>query len=110
MTGQRCCERVEFFCPVKLKMLPDGPTISANSFDISLGGIGLISPVFVERGKDIRVQLRVKNGQNEYTYESALGRVAYSRAEVEGNRLGIEFMEYIHESTQPELTKKLNAL
>ena len=68
MTGQRCCGRVAFFCPVKLTLLPDGPTISANSFDISMGGIGLIAPVFIERGKNVRVQFCVKkNKTNTHT-------------------------------------------
>lgn len=110
MTGQRRCERVAFFCPVKLSVLPDGPTIQASSFDISLAGIGLIASVFIERGKDVRVHFNMKNGSNETTEENVLGRVAYSRADENGNRLGIEFLETIRESTQPVLTRKLYSL
>ncbi len=39
-----------------------------------------------------------------------LGRVAYSRADEDGNRIGIEFLETIRESAQPLLAQKLNNL
>jgi hypothetical protein len=39
-----------------------------------------------------------------------LGRVAYSRADEDGNRVGIEFIEPIQESAQPALARKLNAM
>ena len=42
--------------------------------------------------------------------EDVLGKVAYSRADEDGNRIGIEFLETIRESTHPALTRKLNNL
>ncbi|MBU4273155.1 MAG: PilZ domain-containing protein [Planctomycetes bacterium] len=110
MTGQRRYERVAFFCPLQLTVLPDGPTVSANSFDISAGGVGLTAAVFLERGKDVRIDFHVRNGSIEETDECVLGRIAYSRADEDGNRIGIEFLETIRESAQPALTRKLDML
>jgi hypothetical protein len=39
-----------------------------------------------------------------------LGRVAYSLADEDGDRIGIEFMETINGSAQPTLANKLNSL
>ena len=110
MMGQRRYERVAFFCPVKLTVLPDGPTAPANSFDISMGGVGLNTALFLERGQDVLVHFKITNGPKEYIEESVLGRVAFSRAEEDVNRLGIEFLESIRESAHPALAKKLNLL
>ncbi len=110
MAGQRCFERAAFFCQLQLTVLPDGPTVPANSFDISAGGVGVTAAVFLERGKDVRVDFHVGNGSIEETDECVLGRVAYSRADEDGNRIGIEFLETIRESAQPGLMKKLDML
>lgn len=110
MAGQRRYERVAFFCPVQLTVLPDGPTVPAYSFDISAGGVGLTTTASMERGKDVRVDFHVKNGSHEECVESVLGRIAYLRADEDGNRIGIEFLETIRESAQPGLTKKLDML
>ncbi len=110
MTGQRRYERVQFFCPVKLTVLPDGPTVQANSFDISIGGVGLHSSLFLERGEDVLVHFNIADGSRGSVEESALGRVAHSTADENGNRLGVEFLQTIRESIQPRLTKTLNRL
>ena len=109
MSGQRRYERAAFFCPIKLTLLPDGPAVKASSFDISLAGVGLMAPLFIERGKNVRLDFHLKK-ENEYVEETVLGRVAYSRADENGNRLGVEFLEPLKETSQPELVKKLNSL
>ena len=110
MTGQRRFERVAFFCPVQLTVLPDGPTVPANSFDINAGGVGVTAAVFLECGKDVRVDFHIRNGSIEKTDECVLGRIAYSRADENGNRIGIEFLESIRKSAHPGLMRKLNML
>lgn len=110
MAKQRRFERVAFFCPLQLTVLPNGPTVPANSFDISAGGVGVTAAVFLERGKDVRVDFHVKNGSHEECVESVLGRIAYSWADEDGNRIGIEFLETIRKSAQPGLMEKLDVL
>jgi hypothetical protein len=44
MTQARHCERVPFFARVTITPAGGGSALDAHSFDISLGGVGLISP------------------------------------------------------------------
>ncbi len=108
MKGQRRYERVQFFCPVRLTVLPDGPAIPANSFDISAGGVGVTATDFLDRGTDVRIDFHIRNGAVKPAVECVLGRVAYSAADEGGNRIGIEFLEPIRESAQPGLMNKLS--
>ncbi|MBN1395736.1 MAG: PilZ domain-containing protein [Pirellulales bacterium] len=110
MAGQRRYERTSFFTPVKLTVLPDGPSIETNSFDISLGGVGLNSTVFIEPGKDVILRFHVADRLPDCKDEKIFGRVAYSRADEDVNRMGIEFLQPIHDSTHPSLTAILNSL
>jgi c-di-GMP-binding flagellar brake protein YcgR len=113
MINKRRYERVAWFCPVQLRVLPDGPDIPANSFDISIGGVGVATNIMLERGQTVRVRFHLHcgtNGSAEMVDEDVLGRVAYSRADEDGDRIGIEFMETINGSAQPTLANKLNSL
>jgi c-di-GMP-binding flagellar brake protein YcgR len=110
MFQQRRYERVAFFCPLHLTVQPDGPTVPGRSFDVSLGGVGICAGVLLERGQTVRIRFHLHNGSTKYIDEDIMGRVAYCRADEEGNRMGIEFLETIRETTQPALARKLNSL
>ena len=108
MGAKRRYERAPWFCPVQLKVLPDGPVVSASAFDISLGGVGVIANVMLERGVAVRVQFHIRNGEAEPIKENVLGRIAFFRADEDCNRIGIEFLDTIYETTHPTLTKILD--
>lgn len=108
--NRRRYERVAWFCSLQLTVLPNGPAMSAESFDISLGGVGAATEVMIERGQAVRVRFHIRNGSKESVDEDVLGRVAYCRADEDGNRVGIEFLEPIQESAQPALARKLNSM
>ncbi len=110
MLEQRRYERVAFYCGVQLTLLPNGPTIPARSFDVSLGGLGLTAKVFLDCEQSVRVRLRLRNGANGWTEEAIEGRIAHCCADENGNRIGIQFTETIRESTHPALSHKLNTL
>ncbi|MBN1394415.1 MAG: PilZ domain-containing protein [Pirellulales bacterium] len=110
MIERRRYARMAFFCPVRLSALPNGGPVAANTFDISIGGVGLAAPVSLERGVDVRVRFIMKNDSGELVEEEVLGRVAYTQADEDGNRIGIEFLEVVSESSHPMLTRKLNSL
>ncbi len=110
MLGQRRYERAAFFSPLQLSVLPDGPTATGTSFDISIGGVGISTQIMLERGQDVRICFQLCNGSNESIEEEVLGRVAYCRADEDGNCMGIAFLQTIRESTQPVLTRKVNRL
>lgn len=110
MYERRRYERVEWYCPLQLTALPDGPVIEGESFDVSLGGVGVATNVMLQRGQAVKILFHIHNGAKPSVDEEVLGRVAYSRADEDGNRLGIEFLEPIRESAFPALAKKLNDL
>jgi hypothetical protein len=102
--------RVAFYCPLQLSVLPDGPEVPGFSCDISIGGIGLTANVTLPRGQVVRVSFRLKDGASHETTESVLGRVAHSKADEDGDRIGIEFLEPIRDSSQPLLVQTINNL
>jgi hypothetical protein len=108
MLKQRRYERVAFYCSLHLTLLPNGPTVSARSFDISVGGVGIAANILPARGQAVRVRFHKRS--SEWTGEDVVGRVAYSRADEDGNRIGVEFVEQIQEATHPMLASRLNAL
>jgi c-di-GMP-binding flagellar brake protein YcgR len=110
MLGQRRYERVAFFCPVQLTVFSTGDVIEGNTVDISIGGVGLIAPAFLERGEEVCVRFRLHHGSDAMFEEEALGRVAYSLADEDGNRIGIEFLQTIRDSKQPELARRLSTM
>jgi c-di-GMP-binding flagellar brake protein YcgR len=110
MLGRRRYERMPFFCPVTVSVLPDGPALSGRTFDISLGGVGITAQRMLERGKTVRVRFHIQNGSDVAVDEEVMGRVAYSRADEDGDRAGIEFLQAVNDSMQPMLAYKLNNL
>ncbi len=110
MDERRRYERVAWFAPVQLTILPNGPVIAARSFDLSRGGVGVVADGLQERGQTLYVRFFFQNGSGNPMHEDVLGRVAYSLADEDGERLGIEFIEPIQETTNPLLTQKLESL
>jgi c-di-GMP-binding flagellar brake protein YcgR len=110
MQERRLYQRVAYFHPLHLTVLPSGPTVSGNSFDISRGGVGLVADISLERGESVSIHFRVENQRHEAIEASVLGKVAYSRADEDGNCIGVEFLEDVRESSQPVLARILNNL
>lgn len=110
MLGRRRYERVAFFCPVTVSVLPNGPAMLGTTFDISLGGVGITTERMLERGQSVRVRFHFRQGTSEAIEEDVMGQVAYSRADEDGDRVGIEFLETVDESKHPMLAYKLNHL
>ncbi len=107
MTFQRRYQRVAFFREVTLRMSASGETLSAHSFDASLGGVGLVTMVFLERGEAVGVGFHLKNVDGQPVVEEVLGRIAYCRADESGNLVGVEFVKPVQSATYPELTRTL---
>ncbi len=107
---QRHYERLPFYCRLQLTILPNGPVVSARSFDISAGGVGITTNILLNRGQSVRVRFHLPNGLYKRIREDVVGHVAYSCADEDGNRIGIEFEETIQESRQPVLAQKLSTL
>ncbi len=107
MNGRRRYERVSFFCDVQLAVLPDGPTFAAHCVDISLGGVGLTAARAVEPGHTVNLAFTLRNNAGKEIVNRVSGRVARCDADYDGNRLGVEFLEPLHESTSPQLVARI---
>jgi c-di-GMP-binding flagellar brake protein YcgR len=107
---KRKFERVPFFCEVSVTSLDNGCALHANSFDISLGGVGMTMAASLPVNSLVQVGFHLKNNQQKAVVENIRGRIAYSRAFEDGNYLGVEFLDLPTAATCPELTRKLNSL
>lgn len=108
---KRRYERVSWFCSVDLKVLPNGPVVSGTTFDVSIGGVGIAANRILERGKLVSVQFHMHDNRDHHPIEeNVMGKVAYGRADEDGGRIGIEFMEVVSKTKNPELAKKIEHL
>jgi hypothetical protein len=110
MLGSRRYERAPFYCRLQLTMLPNGRVVPGNSFDISIGGVGICTALPLERGQQVSVRFFLRNGTSEEVHADVLGQVAYFRPDEDGNRIGVAFLTPIQEATQPALARKINSL
>jgi c-di-GMP-binding flagellar brake protein YcgR len=107
MIERRRYERVPFLCEVTVTTLPGGTPVRARSLDISLGGLGLISPIAIEAGHLVELSFLVKDAARKEVREHVAGRVVNLRADIDGNRIGIEFFEPLSQAKNPVLVGKL---
>ncbi|MEN6458369.1 MAG: PilZ domain-containing protein [Thermoguttaceae bacterium] len=110
MIEQRRYQRVPYFRPLQVSVLPNGPIFPANSFDISRGGVGLMAAVSLQRGQSVAVLFKLQDQQRQPVDVRVMGKVAYTRADENGNYVGIEFLEPVSESSQPLLAHVLDNL
>ena len=108
--NRRRFERVEFFCEVSMTILPQGPTFWAHTFDVSLGGVGLVTQRGFQLGQAVALSFRVGQGTAKKLGKRITGRVMHLAADADANRVGIEFSQPLSESDHPELVRKLMSL
>jgi hypothetical protein len=110
MQEQRRYERVGFFCELTMTILSSGKTVPVRSFDISLGGVGVCAEISLGRGALVQIGFRRKNASGQEVADPVLGKIAYCRADEDGNVFGVEFLEPIQAATHPALTRRLQDL
>ena len=110
MPFRRGYERVPSFREVGLTLRQGTAPVSARSFDISLGGVGVFTQAHLERGQSVKVAFFFMNTKQQKVVETVAGQVAYLRATEDGNQLGIEFLEPLREDTHPQLMRAIHKL
>ena len=110
MQWQRRYERVSFYCPVEVTVLPDGPTVPGHTFDISLRGVGITLNASLEPGQDVRISFQLRCDSEKCVEESVLGRVANLEPDMDCNRIGIEFIGGIRQPCQHQLATMIGSL
>jgi c-di-GMP-binding flagellar brake protein YcgR len=113
MSTQLCVrkyERVTFLCRVALSSGPGLPSVETSSVDISLGGVGLISPKIVPKGGAVTLSFHLRGAGQTQIVEQVQGRVVHVRSDFDGHRLGIEFDEPLARGRNPHLCRKVENL
>ena len=110
MFDLRRYERVAFYCRLQLTVLPNGPVVPGNSFDISIGGAGISTSVLSQRGQQVSIRFYLRNGTRQEVHADVLGQVANCRSDETSNRIGVAFLAEIREAAQPVLARKINSL
>jgi c-di-GMP-binding flagellar brake protein YcgR len=106
MIKNRRYERVTFLCNVLVSGFPNGAATAARSLDISLGGVGIITQGTYEVGQLVTISFLLKDREKEVVVNEVAGRIVYFRADVDANRVGVEFLQPLHESKHPELMRR----
>jgi hypothetical protein len=107
--GKQTYQRVNFLSRVTLSTGGD-PPIEARTVAISLGGSVVISPRVVPLGRRLTIAFHVRGLSGARVVEIVEGRVVNVRADLDGNRLGIEFLEPLGNERCPELTRTVEEL
>ena len=100
--------RVPFYASVRVTLSSSGPTIEASSFDISLGGVGLIGSPAPGVGQVVRMDFSVVVRPGVVTVETVTGRVMHVK-DIGATAFGIEFLDLLDDRT-PVLLGKVMAL
>ncbi len=85
-------------------------SVEARTVDISLGGVGIALAATFARGDLVTIVFRLDGRGRGPVEERVLGRVAYVRADVDGNRIGVEFLEPLASAACPELCRRVDRL
>lgn len=107
---RRVFQRVPFFRAVTIVVLPDVRAIDARTQDISLCGVGVSSMATFRNGQNVEVVFRLPDPKTEVREERVPGRVINIMADSDSNRVGIEFLKPLQESTFPALVRAVSRL
>ena len=110
MITKRVCDRVPFYCDVRVAVRSGRRRLSACAVDLSRGGVGIMVAGAFQRGDAVEVTFLLKDARQKVFEERVWGRVAHFRAETEVNRIGVEFEEPDALKVCPEVSRRLNRI
>ena len=106
---QRQYQRVQFFAKVTLTPA-GGKTIEGNSIDLSLGGIGVMSPKFIAVGQTVSVGFQTTDrAKGKIVVEEAMGKVIRTRSDEQCTLVVVQFLEPLSRALNPRVVAKLEA-
>lgn len=106
---KRQYQRVQFFAKVTLTPA-GGKAIEGNSIDLSLGGIGVMSPKFIAVGQTVTVGFPMPGrASGNVVVEEAMGKVIRTRSDEQCTLVVVQFHEPLSRSLNPRIVAKLEA-
>ncbi len=107
---KRRFERVSFFCKLELTPLPHGAPAPAQATDLSLGGVGAVAQANLQVGQLTTVTFYFNDPAHGELQDQAVGRVVHFDADVDSNKIGIQFLSPLSEVEHPRLIDRLSRI
>ena len=107
MKEMRQYERVGFLCKLELSEVPSGEPQAARSLDLSFGGVGLVTQSSFSIGQVVTVTFYFKDVTRREAREQVVGRIAHLAADVDANRIGVQFLQPLTDAENPLLAGRL---
>lgn len=107
MLQSRTSERVHFSCRLEVASATGGVPQPARAIDLSLGGVGAVTSAVFSPGQVVTVAFYRRDPTHGEIADRVIGRVAHFAADVDANKLGIQFLEPLKETEHPELVDRL---
>ncbi len=107
MKELRRYERVGFLCKLELTAIPGGIPQPANSLDLSLGGVGVITQSVFPIGQLVTATFFLSDSVRGEIQDPVVGRIVHFAADVDANRVGIEFLAPLTEKEHHRLVGRL---
>lgn len=99
--------RYNFFGKAEISVSEDGTVADATIANISFAGLGIYSPVFIRKGKKIKVKISFIDSKGKVQKENIAGKVDWISKLGNSYLMGIFFDEELNAVKQPLLVKHL---
>ncbi len=102
--------RVGFMCKLELAGATGDAPQPAQAIDLSLGGVGAVTSAVFSPGQMVTVTFFHRDPTHGEMVDRVLGQVTNFSADVDANKLGIQFLQPLNEAEHPALVGKLVSL
>ncbi len=97
--------------PAEVTSLDDANLcIEANVTMLGRGGLELFAPRAIEEGRNVAVELHLYAGRADDGVERVLGTVVWLKVDIDGNAIGVKFVEPLTPKSHPLLSRYLERI
>lgn len=97
--------------PAEVTSLDDANlSIEANVTMLGRGGLELFAPRAIEEGRNVAVELHLYAGRADDGVERVLGTVVWLKVDLDGNAIGVKFVEPLTPKSHPLLSQYLERI
>jgi len=110
MDKRRKYERVSAIIPAEVTWLEPGVRIEANVTMLGRGGLELFAPRAIAEGQSVEVEVHLFAGRHDEGVERVLGTVVWLKVDLDGNAIGVRFIEPLTPKSFPLLCQYLDRI
>jgi hypothetical protein len=107
---RRKYERVTAIIPAEVTSLDSGLRVEANVTMLGRGGLELFAPRAIDEGGNVAVELHLFAGRADEGVERVLGTVVWLKVDMDGNAIGVKFVEPLTPKSHPLLSHYLDRI